>query len=154
MKPADIWIDSFLTKLITLYATLSYPFLPLISGLAHEAFPFISWLHTASLYKNKSTRKQTMRIWIATILARGCSYTYRLIFGILSPLCVWLFSWHYTCERHHLEQKSHDKLFISASKVDTPPNIARQTFLCRDYTETPVATNQPQWHKKQLLQCI
>ena len=56
----------------------------------------------------------------------------------------------FTCERHHLEQKSHDKLFISASKVDTPPNIDRQTFLCRD-TETPVAKNQPQWHKKQLL---
>ena len=59
----------------------------------------------------------------------------------------------YTCERHHLEQKSHDKLFISASKVDTPPNIDRQTFLCRD-TETPVAKNQPQWHKKQLLCCV
>ena len=36
--------------------------------------------------------------------------------------------------------------------MDTPPNIDSQTFLSHD-TETPVATNQPQWHKKQLLQC-
>ena len=53
-------------------------------------------------------------------------------------------------KRHRLEQ---DKLLISASKVDTPSNIDSQTFLSRD-TETPVATNQPQWHKKLLLQCI
>ena len=36
----------------------------------------------------------------------------------------------------------------SASKVDTPPNIEGETFLSHD---TPVARNQPQWHKKQLL---
>ena len=34
----------------------------------------------------------------------------------------------------------------NTSKVDTPPNIDSQTFLNHD-TETPVATNQPQWHK-------
>ena len=38
----------------------------------------------------------------------------------------------------------------SASTVDTPANIDSQTFLSHD-TETPVATNQPQEHKKQLL---
>ena len=37
--------------------------------------------------------------------------------------------------------------------MDTPSNIESQTFLSRD-TETPVATNQPQWHKKLPLQCI
>ena len=37
--------------------------------------------------------------------------------------------------------------------MDTPSNIDSQTFQSRD-TETPVATNQPQWHKKLLLQCI
>ena len=37
----------------------------------------------------------------------------------------------------------------NASKVDTPPNIDSQTFLSHD-TETPVATNQPQRHKKRL----
>ena len=38
----------------------------------------------------------------------------------------------------------------SASKVDTPPNIDSQTFPSHD-TETPVATNQPQRHKKRRL---
>ena len=38
----------------------------------------------------------------------------------------------------------------SASTVDTPANIDSQTFLSCD-TETPVATNQPRQHKKQLL---
>ena len=38
----------------------------------------------------------------------------------------------------------------SASKVDTPPNIDSQSFLSHD-SETPVATNQPQQHQKQLL---
>ena len=56
--------------------------------------------------------------------------------------------WTFTCERHYLELI--DKIFISASKVDTPPNINSQTFLCRD-TETLVPTNQPQWYKEQLL---
>ncbi|XP_068733320.1 uncharacterized protein [Montipora capricornis] len=37
----------------------------------------------------------------------------------------------------------------NASTVDTPPNIDSQTFLSHD-TETPVATNQPQRHKKRL----
>ena len=46
----------------------------------------------------------------------------------------------YLWKRHRLE---HDKLSISASKVDTPPNINSQTFLSHD-TETPVDTNQPQ----------
>ena len=90
-------------------------------------------------------------IWIATILARGCSYRYNLL--ITQSLVHSIVLLTFTCERHHLKQKSQDKLFISASKVDTPPNIDSQTFLSLD-TETPVATNQPQWHKKQLLQCI
>ena len=38
----------------------------------------------------------------------------------------------------------------SASKVDTTPNIDSRTFPSHD-TETPVATNQPRQHKKQLL---
>ena len=37
----------------------------------------------------------------------------------------------------------------NASKVDTPPNFDSQTVLSHD-TETPVATNQPQRHKKRL----
>ena len=53
----------------------------------------------------------------------------------------------FASERHCLE---HDKLFISVSKVDTPPNINSQTFLSHD-TETPVATNQPQQHKKTVI---
>ena len=46
------------------------------------------------------------------------------------------------------ERKEHH----SASEVDTPPkfNIDSQTFLSHD-TGTPVARNQPQRHKKQLL---
>ena len=52
MNEASRYLDRQFSDKIN-YATLSYPFLPLISGLAHEAFPFIAWLHTASLYKNK-----------------------------------------------------------------------------------------------------
>lgn len=141
MPKLSLWMVVLISisSVICLFLVISFSPPHLLFGPCSLSIHFL--VTYSKLYKNKQQENKQWEFelppfWLVTVPKRiEIFYTQSLVRSIVLLT--------FTCERHHLEPKSHDKLFISASKVDTPPNIDSQTFLSRD-TETPVATSQPQ----------